>query len=621
VREDRVFGEGLAASLEGSGLAVVRCENEFDYNNPAPCVLILWSAVSTRSGTLRDIASRAQREGRLVSAKVDGCEPPPGLAARPPFDLGRWSGDPDDQEVDPVFFAVDRMVASRARRQHGGPAPAQAAEPPSGPHLVPQAPRPAPPPADISGSMRSDLSIPPTYTPIGRRPPPPPAEPVRAGPVGGRPPAPLAPPTAPNLAEEALAWRRIEHSNDPTDYLNFLSEFGPEGTFAELAQFKLDKLTAARGKAASFMQHTPSPHQAPPAKPKPAPRLPEPRDAPRDAAPWREAEREHTREYDRDLREPPRMREEQPRMREAPPRPRAPEPEPFHEPARPKRTASGRPRRRVPVDQALDDHPPVRIERSSGGGGAFRTLVLVALLAGGGFAFYKFSGQQQPGGAPSPEEVADAQRAGPLADPSAPPSDSGMLATSYDASRQSLTATPASSRNAPVARGSQNVPPQQPQRRVDPTQNGAAPMPPISYRPPSNDVPPQPTFTPPPVAAPEPTPQPTPAPASPPTPVDDGYRQLIWLQRPTGADLAALFPTNAAQRGVGGQVVLDCGVLPTGRLDCRVASESPPSSGFGRAALAAAKKFQAAAKAVDGRDAIGKRTRLPIKFQSLPPEP
>ena len=69
VHEDRVFGEGLATSLEGSGLSVARCENEFDYNNPAPCILILWSQVSTQSKTLYDIATQAQRDGRLITAK------------------------------------------------------------------------------------------------------------------------------------------------------------------------------------------------------------------------------------------------------------------------------------------------------------------------------------------------------------------------------------------------------------------------------------------------------------------------------------------------------------------------------------------------------------------------
>ena len=87
VREDRVFGDGLRQSLETSGLNVVRCENEFDHNNPAPCILILWSAVSTRSGTLREIAAHAQRDGRLVSARLDNCEAPPSLTRTPPFDL------------------------------------------------------------------------------------------------------------------------------------------------------------------------------------------------------------------------------------------------------------------------------------------------------------------------------------------------------------------------------------------------------------------------------------------------------------------------------------------------------------------------------------------------------
>jgi protein TonB len=614
VHEDRVFGEGLATSLEGSGLTVARCENEFDYNNPAPCILILWSQVSTQSKTLYDIATQAQRDGRLITAKVDRCDAPAGLGRPGAFDLSGWSGDPDDQSIDPVFFAVDRLVSARVRKA-APPAQIQTQAHAQGQHGAATSQRHPPSTRiDVSGTSRADMSIPPTYTPIGRRAAPPPSEPVRrAGPVGGRPPTPPNPAIPPGIAEEALAWRRIEHSGDPSDYLNFLSEYGAQGTFSELAQYKLDKLTGSKVKAGGFMQHNPTPH-AEPVKAKPASRLPEPRDAPRDPArdapPWRDPMAEH---------EPARARAPTPPIEE----------DDYREPARGRqRTASGRPRRRVPVDQVQEEYRPARMDQpSSGGGGLLRIVVLVALLAGGGFAYMKFGPKQAAlAGAPSEDQLAAAQRAGPLPDTEAPsPEPSTSLAANYGAARQPISATAPSPRTASAG--------SEPKARTAPAvaapsvlpANTAAPMPAITYRPPSSDAaaPPAPAFSAP--LAPESAPiQPAPGvalvqPAAAP-PADDGYRALIWLQRPTGDDLMALFPPAAAQRGVSGQATLDCGVLATGRLDCAIASESPTGMGFGKAALAASKKFQAGAKALDGRDALGKRTRLPMKFQAPPPE-
>jgi protein TonB len=99
---------------------------------------------------------------------------------------------------------------------------------------------------------------------------------------------------------------------------------------------------------------------------------------------------------------------------------------------------------------------------------------------------------------------------------------------------------------------------------------------------------------------------------------DDDYVTVIWLQRPSSSDLTSLFPAQAAGRNISGSALLDCAVLATGRLSCGIASETPSGYGFGRAAMAVAKKFQASAKAQDGRDALGKRTRVPIRFQLAP---
>ena len=112
VQEDRAYAEGIGASLERSGLTVADGDGSVLAGADAPCVLVLWSAHSTRSAIVRDLAIRAQREGKLVTAKLAGCEAPLGFARPAPHDLSRWIGDPDDPQLDSLFFAVDRLVCA-----------------------------------------------------------------------------------------------------------------------------------------------------------------------------------------------------------------------------------------------------------------------------------------------------------------------------------------------------------------------------------------------------------------------------------------------------------------------------------------------------------------------------
>jgi protein TonB len=60
----------------------------------------------------------------------------------------------------------------------------------------------------------------------------------------------------------------------------------------------------------------------------------------------------------------------------------------------------------------------------------------------------------------------------------------------------------------------------------------------------------------------------------------------VWVERPR--NLARFYPREAFMRGLDGQVVLDCIVEATGRLECTIASETPEDLGFGAAALAIA---------------------------------
>lgn len=85
-----------------------------------------------------------------------------------------------------------------------------------------------------------------------------------------------------------------------------------------------------------------------------------------------------------------------------------------------------------------------------------------------------------------------------------------------------------------------------------------------------------------------------------------------WLRRP--ADLSAYYPRRAIPREVEGEVVLDCRVLTTGDLNCNIVSETPPSWGFGQAALRIARDHRMAPAMQNGVPVEG-RYRMRVPFQ------
>ncbi|HEX8231770.1 MAG TPA: TonB family protein [Caulobacteraceae bacterium] len=67
-----------------------------------------------------------------------------------------------------------------------------------------------------------------------------------------------------------------------------------------------------------------------------------------------------------------------------------------------------------------------------------------------------------------------------------------------------------------------------------------------------------------------------------------------WRKRPSPGDVGRVYPGMARREGQTGQVVMQCGVQPDGRLrDCAVMAEGPPGYGFGKAGLKLAPLFQA----------------------------
>jgi protein TonB len=85
-----------------------------------------------------------------------------------------------------------------------------------------------------------------------------------------------------------------------------------------------------------------------------------------------------------------------------------------------------------------------------------------------------------------------------------------------------------------------------------------------------------------------------------------------WLQRPR--DLARYYPRRAIAREMEGVVVLDCLVLVSGRLNCRVASETPQGWGFADAAQRIAADHRMAPAMRDGR-AVEGRYRMNVPFE------
>jgi len=65
-----------------------------------------------------------------------------------------------------------------------------------------------------------------------------------------------------------------------------------------------------------------------------------------------------------------------------------------------------------------------------------------------------------------------------------------------------------------------------------------------------------------------------------------GDANPTWVRRPTGQDLANVFPAKAIDKGVGGRATIHCQVTVEGFLqNCKVVSEAPEGMGFGAAAL------------------------------------
>jgi len=71
-----------------------------------------------------------------------------------------------------------------------------------------------------------------------------------------------------------------------------------------------------------------------------------------------------------------------------------------------------------------------------------------------------------------------------------------------------------------------------------------------------------------------------------------------WTRAPSG--LARYYPPRALERGIEGQVVLDCVVEVSGALDCAAVSETPPGWGFAAAAVRISRDYAMVPATRDG---------------------
>jgi hypothetical protein len=93
----------------------------------------------------------------------------------------------------------------------------------------------------------------------------------------------------------------------------------------------------------------------------------------------------------------------------------------------------------------------------------------------------------------------------------------------------------------------------------------------------------------------------------------ESLAEPVWTRRPASEDFTYDDTAKPPDRRVRRRAVLDCIVVDGGALDCRVAQEEPLDDGFGMAALQIAREFRVE-RGADGTSALGRRVRIPIRF-------
>lgn len=552
VREDEPQAKALAEMFEAAGFSVGGAPSNDAALRSSGAGLIVWSQASIRSRPFLDAAQRVINANKAVVASLIEPPPPSSIGDAQAFDLSEWSGDPNDPSLDPLFFAIDRMVNSARAEVQTAPArqAPQAYAPP--PRTAP----PAPPPQ--SYARRSPPPAPqPTYT---RTPPPAPER---------------------DLGSEAEHWRAIRDSRDPADFMDYLARYGAEGAFADVAELRLNQLTSK-----TEVRQPPAPRPPPP-----------PMRA--DPPPPRRAE---TPRFD-----PPPQRRPDP-----PPSPRRREPayERSYERAGEHRetptTGGGAMRAFILI--ALLGGLALAGGLYFGGGlgelGGTRTAQNTS---------EEVPATPPVGEEPATAEDQNTQSGVAVSDvaettqPTAQERRQAELQRQRDEQQRRQqqqqedgpTPQPTASWTAPQQQASNTGGPVslRPGEQQNSGSSAVVPIPPSVTAPDPQTVSTTTTTTAPPLRT-------------------AATGNVLWAARPSASRISDLYPSRALRANVGGRVELDCTVQASLALTCTIARESPADLGFGRSALTAASSYRARPELSNGASSVGARTRIAIQFQA-----
>lgn len=85
----------------------------------------------------------------------------------------------------------------------------------------------------------------------------------------------------------------------------------------------------------------------------------------------------------------------------------------------------------------------------------------------------------------------------------------------------------------------------------------------------------------------------------------------VWVARPGSPDLSRFYPPRAAEREVGGRVVVRCLATGTGSLSaCRIVAEDPPGLGFGQATLRLVSRYRMQPRSASGVTVAGREVEI-----------
>jgi hypothetical protein len=554
VREDEPQAKALAEMFEAAGFSIGGAPSSDGALRSSGAGVVVWSHASIRSRPFLDAAQRVINADKAVVASLIDPPPPSSVGNSPSFDLSEWGGDPNDPSLDPLFFAVDRMVNSQ--RASAGATSAAEPEPPA---YEPPPPRPAPPP---------------------------PRAPSR----------PASPPPGDVLQSESEHWRAIRDSRNPADFMDYLARYGPDGAFSEVAELRLKQLTGAaeRGQPRPRMDGPPK-HREPPPRREPSVRPPPPPPRRVMETPPPPAGRRY---------EPPRL---QPTFDKPPARGAYHERTELRDPPK----SEGGPLRAFVLiailgglalagglyfgNGGLPNFGQDRTNSQSQEPASAPSLEPPSAPEGTGTSLSQLTTPSRPAPIQQPQ-----QRREPQLEPQRVAST--QPARDVNAAAPPRTSAPRTSNNTtsggPISLFGPQSNTSQAQGGAARTgaQNGAAPLGPQQDAPLPTSV----AMNAPPPAVQAPAPQ----------------GVVRWTSRPTARRIADLYPDAAARQGVGGRVELNCTVTPSLGLTCGIASESPLGLGFGHAALSVANSYRVAPALSDGGGAVGTRTRIAVQFQA-----